>query len=274
VAAAAGRFAGWAAHHAEDTKAADARLMLAMAARHDPELRPPGRGDRPIRNVHTRLLDSWCAHNAGQWCEGRYVTEARVLAAIMLTHPEYPAQHRQHVFAGLAGVDFADRDAPGKALALARARGLDGDAATAPGGDSWLVASERALPEPERLARLLVRGFSTSTYRQLTRRMLPPSLATEPVLAEARRVVAQAEQLNDRLPRVAGAWPARRMRFRPAVIERVFARLWDCDPAELTAAVWDRGFTDLESFWLAAEPLVGYLRAAGAPDLPRPLVAV
>jgi hypothetical protein len=64
--------------------------------------------------------------------------------------------------------------------------------------------------------------------------------------------------------------PQRRLRFRAPVIERTFAQLWGCSPAEFPAAVWDHGFASRQSFWLAAEPLVASLKTFGPPELPAP----
>jgi hypothetical protein len=253
----------WAARHATDTKAADARLLLALAAADDPALRPYGSDDEPIANVHTRLLNAWTAHHHGE----RDVSDARAIAAVMLLHPGYPAEHRRQVLAVVAGTGVDDPELAEHALAVARSRGLTAD--PVPGTDSWLGAGEDALPERERLLRLVSRGFGTTDHKYLDRRMLPPALATGQVLGAARRLVAGADRVNARLPMVPGAEPPRRMRYRTEVIDALFARLWGCGPDGLDPAVWDRGFLDRESFWEAAEPLVAYLKAFGAPEFPR-----
>lgn len=259
------RFITWAEDHAVDVKTEDARLMLRRAASGHPDLRPHGLSDEPIRNVHTHHMDRWRARLCGEWVQGRYVPDVEVIAALMLTHPGFPAAHRRRVLAELAGTAPDDGAAPKKALELARARGI---AAVAAHDTPWLLDAELAVPDDEALTRTLVRAFGNVSDRALTLRIVPPELAIPPVLAAARAFLGEAQAINDTLPRIDQTRPGRRMRFRDEVIDRVFAELWGTAPAMLPAAVWDRGFSDLPAFRVAAEPMVAYLRTKGAPAFP------
>lgn len=274
------RFLTWRRSHPCDTKGDDARLLLAMAAAGDPALRPHGPGDDAIAHVHTRFLDAWDTRCAGRRVGEVWVTDRDVVAALMLLHPEYPHRHRRAVLAGLAnadaGADVVDPDMPDledRALAVARDQGLGiHDGQSRPDGPAWewLTARERELPGREATLRMLVRVFGTSGYRSLASWMTPGSLGTPPIADAAARIVATAARLNDAaIPKVGGhVRPGGRMHFRTETVDGTFAGLWDCDAEGLLAAVWDRGFADLESFRLAAEPLVAYLKTFGAPELP------
>jgi len=250
------RFLAWTGENAVDVKAADARLLLGMAAGDHPSLRPHGPDDAPIVNVGTHPLRFWRAQFAGREVGGRLVTRTEEVAAVMVTHRDFPAEHRRQVLADLVAGSPDDPGVPAAALDLARRRGLSADTDEA----GWLVAGEAALPDDERLCRLLVRAFGTSEYGGAPPARLPAALDVEPVLADARAVAGEAAALNERLPRVTGGGPPRRLRFRDEVIDRVFAGRWGCDAADLRGAVWDRGFAGLESFRVVAEPFVAYLK--------------
>jgi hypothetical protein len=267
------RFIPWAERHAVDLKAADARLMLGQAAHGAAHLRPHDADDAPIRNVHTEHLDRWRVRQRGARFGDRFVADVEVVAALMLTHPGFVAEHRQRVLAELAGTAPDDPTAPDRALALAESRGLAPIDRAAGATHPWLLDAEIAGPhspsDGEAALRALVRAFGAASHHSLTLKLIPPALRAEPVWAAARAFVAAAGAINDTLPRTDPHRPARRMRFRDPVVDQVFAELWGCDPAHLPAAVWDRGFGDLTGFRLAAEPLVGYLRTTGAPAYPR-----
>ncbi len=159
-----------------------------------------------------------------------------------------------------------------RAVAAAEERGLTGPADDGP---QWsrLTPAERTLPATEAVALVLVRGLGAERHDRVSCRALPPALTTGPVLAIARAVVAAAATTADGLPTV-DAVRGRRARFSAAAIDRCYARLWGLphpdrpDPAELTAAVRDRGFADLEAFRILAEPFVAHLRIVGPPQFP------
>ncbi|WFE22195.1 TfuA-like protein [Solwaraspora sp. WMMD937] len=262
--AAADRLLTWRRHHPYDAKAADARLLLSMAACDAPALRPWDADDLPIDNLHTRFLDAWHARNAGRDVGGRWVTERDLLTALMLLHPDYPRAHRDSVLAGLADVDPDHPELVELALATAVGHGLD-----RPTG-GWLTTHDQSLPPQEALLTMLVRALGTCSFHSLAAWMIPARLHTEPVMAAARQVVAVAERLNTAsIPTIEGPGVAGgRMRFRTNTIDQTFARYWGCDLDGLEAAAWDRGFVDLEAFRLAAEPFVAYLRMFGDPALP------
>jgi hypothetical protein len=253
-------FLAWAGKHAVDSKAADARLLLELAAAADPSLRPHGPGDLPIVNLWTHHLESWHARHAAAGLASR----ADVVAAIMLTHDDFPAEHRRQVLADLvaAGDSTVDDDA----VRMARERGLVADGT---GAGTWLLPGEADLPADERMRRLLTRAFGARDYRRSSPSRLPERLDTGPVLAAAGEVVATAASLNALLPAADPNEPDRRLRFRAAVVERTFIDLWGCDEAGFRAAMWDRGFAHRDAFLAAAEPLVTYLKIAGRPELPR-----
>ncbi|MEV0004757.1 TfuA-like protein [Micromonospora sp. NPDC050980] len=260
------RFLTWRRRAPWDAKSADARLLLSMAADDAPELCPAHAGDQPIDNLHTRFLDSWRARFAGQPVGGHWVSDRDAAAVLMLLHPEAPAWHRRGVLGGLAEVDVTDPAVEERAHEVARRRGLTG---ATPAGWDWLTDRERDLDDREAVLRVLVRAFGTTPYRSLALWMVAAPLRTAAMLAAARQVAATAASLNDTVvPRTNRRRPGGRLHFRTEVVDGCFARLWGCAADELEAAAWDRGFVDLASFRYAAEPLVAYVKAFGAPRLP------
>ncbi|MFC0003428.1 TfuA-like protein [Micromonospora siamensis] len=261
------RFLAWHRHDPFDAKTVDARLLLTMAADDDPELCPAHAGDQPIDNLHTRFLDSWRARFAGSTAGGHWVSERDVAAVLMLLHPEAPAWHRRGVLAGLAEVDLAEPAVEERAVEAAHRRGLS---VAPPGGREWLTEGERGLDDTEAVLRVLVRAFGTTPYRSLALWMVAAPLRTPELCDAARQVAATAASLNETLvPRTTGhRRPGGRLHFRTEVVDACFARLWGCAADGLEAAAWDRGFVDLAAFRFAAEPLVAYVKAFGAPRLP------
>ena len=253
-----------------DAKTADARLLLRTAAADPGSLRPRDGSELPIENVRTSYFTGWQARFGQVEVDGRPVTHFATTTALMLLHPDFPDQHRRTVLARLTGTGPDDPELEEQAIAVARANGMLGADLPEP---SWLAPAERALPDAEAVLRVLVRSFGTVENRCVDRRLIPAALAHRPVLDAAAGLVAVAATLNDRLPAATGS---RRMRFTDAAIDHWFARLWGCDPADLEAAVWDRGFVDLFEFRIAAEHFVAYLKVFGRPDLPpaRPAGAV
>ncbi|MBQ1065790.1 TfuA-like protein [Micromonospora chalcea] len=267
AAAVVDRLLTWRRRDPWDAKGADARLLLSMAAADAPELCPAHAGDQPIDNLHTRFLDSWRSRFAGKPVGGHWVSDRDAAAVLMLLHPEAPAWHRRGVLAGLAEVDIADPAVEERAHQAACERGLTG---TAPGGWDWLTDRERGIGDREAVLRVLVRAFGTTPYRSLALWMVAAPLRTPALLAAARQVAATAASLNETLvPRTTGhRRPGGRLHFRTEVVDECFARLWGCDADGLESAAWDRGFDGLASFRYAAEPLVAYVKAFGAPRLP------
>ncbi|MFG1837086.1 TfuA-like protein [Micromonospora sp. NPDC049175] len=261
------RFLAWHRREPSDAKGADARLLLSMAARNAPELCPAHAGDKPIDNLHTRFLDSWRSRFAGASVGGHWVSDREAAAVLMLLHPEAALWHRRGVLAGLAEVDIADPTVEQRAREVARRRGLT---AGLPTGWDWLTDRERDLGDSEAVLRVLVRAFGTTPYRSLALWMVAAPLRTPALLAAARQVAATAASLNETLvPRTTGQRrPGGRLHFRTEVVDACFARLWGCADDGLEAAAWDRGFVDLAALRYAAEPLVAYVKAFGAPRLP------
>jgi hypothetical protein len=255
-------FRSWRSAHDTDAKAADARLILAAAAAGAPELRPPGAGDRPVRNVHTAMLDMWEHRFHGAETGGEWVTDADAAAAIRLVHPEFRDVHRRHVLSRVAGIDPDHPALTERAVAVARARGL-----LAPGPDSepagtWLTERELARPADEALVTLLVRAFGVVHGKSQSKWDLPPQLRTPATLAWGRDYVAAARRCHERLLGTAG--DGSRRRFRAEVTDRAIAQLWGCAPRDLEGQAWDRGFADVAALRRIAEPFVAHLKVAAA----------
>ncbi|MBQ1010810.1 hypothetical protein KBX53_07590 [Micromonospora sp. M51] len=261
------RFLTWHRQDPSDTKGADARLLLSMAADNAPELCPAHPGDQPIDNLHTRFLDSWRSRFAGESVGGHWTSDREAAAVLMLLHPESPTWHRRGVLAGLAEVDITDPAVEERASEVARRRGLTGAPAS---GWDWLTDRERDLDDREAVLRVLVRAFGTTPYRSLALWMVAAPLRTPALLTAARQVAATAASLNETLvPQTTGRRrPGGRLHFRTEIGDACFARLWGSAVDELEAAAWDRGFVDLAAFRYAAEPLVAYVKAFGSPRLP------
>lgn len=100
AAAVVSRFLTWHRRDPCDTKGADARLLLSMAADNAPELCPAHAGDQPLDNLHTRFLDSWRARFAGESVGGHWASDREAAAVLMLLHPESAAWHRRGCWPG------------------------------------------------------------------------------------------------------------------------------------------------------------------------------
>jgi hypothetical protein len=265
LAAGAAAFLAWHARHPVDAKADDARLLLRMAADGPDELRPPGPGDRAIENVDTSYLRNWQVRHRHRPVDGVPVSEAEVITTLLLLHPQSPALRRAHVLSMMVGDAVPADELECRALELARDRGLW---ATVAGGTlpepSWLTARERRLPVAEVCLRLMIRAYGGVTPGLVSGSTLPGRLDAS--RDEAAQVVATAAGLNDRLLRVADLGATRRRRLRPHVVRQLFAGIWRCEPDQVEAEAWDRGFADAESFWEAAEPLGIYLKLFGRPE--------
>ncbi|WP_436528701.1 TfuA-like protein [Actinoplanes sp. HUAS TT8] len=253
------RFLAWHAANPVDAKAEDARRLLSRPAAPAPH----DGSDRPIENVDTAYFASWKARHGGAAVGDRWVGDAAAIAAVMLLHPRFPAEHRAAVLARIGDAEDAT-DPEAAALSAARRLGLLAGEPRDSAAWAWLGPAEHELAHDEAVLRVLSRSFGTAVHAAIGDRQLPPALARSGALDQARGIVAAAERINERLPRPDPRRPERRMRFRTEVIDRTFAGLWGCD--DLTAAVNDRGFADLDAFRLAAEPLVAYVKTVGAPD--------
>jgi hypothetical protein len=255
----ADRFQAWRRAHARDAKSDDARLLLRMAAGGDPALCPAGPSDTPIRCAATKHALWWTLRFRGEPTEQGWVSDADAALATMLLHPDFPARHRRDVLAAVAGTAWDDPRAPELALAAARARGIDEHSVTLAG--SWLTPADQAgLPLDEQLARLIVRAYGAAPVQARS-----SLLATPRVRHWATQVARVSHSWNRRLPSAGD----RRARYRAAVVDREFARLWGCDPGDLEAAAWDRGIPSIRKFRELAEPFVGYLKAGAPLDPPR-----
>ncbi len=253
----ADRFDSWRRAHGRDAKADDARLLLRMAAAGDPELCPAGPGDTPIPNVRTHHTEAWALKFQGTEADGEdWVSDADVTVAIMLLHPGFPARHRLDVLASLGGTSWDDPRAVDLALAAARQRGLDERSSAVP--DGWLTPRERcALPPAGQLATILGRAFGTVSSYRISPQTGGSLLADGAVRDWGRRVASAASRGNRLLP--AGAH--RRLRYRDEVVDRLFAREWQCAPGDFEGAVWDRGISGIQEFRRLAEPFASYLKA-------------
>ncbi|GAA4605237.1 hypothetical protein GCM10023195_18130 [Actinoallomurus liliacearum] len=253
-------FRSWRSARDPDAKAADARLLLAAAAAGDPELRPAGLGDRPVRNVHTWDFEMWEHRYHGAEADGAWVADADAATALRLVHPAFPGLHRRQVLARVAGLDPDHPALAEHAVAVARARGLE-----PPRRDGWLTEQDLAGSADEALATLLVRAFGVTHGRAWTKWDLPPELRTPAAMAWGREVVAAARRCRERL---LGPVPdgGTRRRFRAEVADRVIAGEWGCDPGDLTGHAWDRGIADLAALRRLAEPFVALLKSRQAGD--------
>lgn len=253
-------FLEWLRAHPSNAKAEDARLLLSLA-RAD-ALQPFGPGDLAPTHVHTRLMDGWRARHGGVPVGDRFVSDTAAITAIMLFHPDFPAEHRQAVLAAKVGP--AQTEA--RALELAHANGLRADRLPEP---SWLAPHESDLDADERILRLMVRMFGAVQPRHLGHPMLPETLADQATLTRARAFARKAARLTDQLPRPDPHRPVRRHRFRAAAVDQHFATAWNCPVEQVEAHYWDRGFADADSFYAAAEPMTAYLRLLGPPRFDR-----
>ncbi len=249
-------FRTWRSARDTDAKAADARLLLAAAAAGDPYLRPAGPGDLPVRNVHTWMFEMWEHRFHGGESGGAWVADVDAGDALRLVHPEFPALHRRHVLAKVAGLDADHPAVAERAVTVARARGLDEHGPA--GAEHWLTERDLAAPPDEALATLLVRAFGVVHGRARSRWDLPPELRTPAAMSWGRDVALAARECHDRTLGVAGGEPRRR--YRAEVAEQVLARQWRCGPGELTGHAWDRGIAGLAALRETAEPFVALLK--------------
>ncbi|MEV5704089.1 TfuA-like protein [Actinoallomurus sp. NPDC052274] len=253
-------FRSWRSAHDTDAKAVDARLLLAAAAAGDPELRPAGPGDRPVRNVHTWTFDMWEHRFHGAEHGDAWVADVDATAALRLIHPAFPDLHRRQVLSRVTGLDPDHPALAEQAVAVARAKGLD-----ASGTDGWLTERDLAGPADEALVTLLVRACGMTHVRSWSRWDLPPRLRTPAAMDWGREVVVAARRCRERL---LGPVPdgAPRRRFRAEVADQVIARQWGCDPGDLARHAWDRGIPDLPELRRLAEPFVPLLKSRQSGD--------
>lgn len=253
--AARGRIAGaeaftaWRGGRDTDAKAADARLMLAAAAADDPDLRPAGPADRPIRHVRTTLFADWQFRFHGATAGGEPVSDSEAIGVVRLAYPGFRDVYRRHILAEITGADPADPTLVAQAATVARARGLRADPPALAGG--WLTESETVLDPDQALATLLARMIGVHSPSQ------PAAMTTPSVLDWGRRFAVAARELNTR---VLGSSDGARRRFRPAAVDQAVASLWDCDVASLEAQAWDRGIASLTAVRRLAEPLTAHLK--------------
>jgi hypothetical protein len=255
----ADRFEAWRRAHARDAKADDARLLLRMAAAGDPALCPAGPQDTPVRYAATKHAVWWKLRFQGEQADGGWVSDADAAVATMLVHPDFPARHRRDVLAAVAGTSWDDPRAAELALAAARYQGIDEHSVTLAGG--WLTpADQTGTGLDEQLARLIVRAYGTAPMQARSSLLGSPRVRHWAV-----QVVRMAQGWQRLLPSVQG----HRARYRDAVVDREFARLWGCAPDYVETAAWDRGVPTIKKFRELAEPLIGYLKAGAPLDPPR-----
>jgi hypothetical protein len=251
------RFAAWHRSRARDVKADDARLLLRMAAAGDPELRPSGRGDEPIRHLGTHHIEASSLRCRGVTRDAEWVSDADMTVAVMLLHPDFPSRYRLEVLAAVAGSSWDDPQVTELALAGARSHGVGEHSTAEP--DGWLTpADRRGVPASEQLARLIVRAFGTANHQGIALAARGSLLADEAVREWGRRVGRAASRSNRLLP----VGQRGRQHFRDEVVDQAFAQAWQCEPDELDAAIWDRGIGDRAEFRRMAEPFVCYLKTS------------
>jgi hypothetical protein len=263
----ADRFAEWSAAHPTDIKAEDARLLLRMAASGAPALRPHGPADAPIEHVDTYLMEAWRARERGRTVEGRMVSDALAVAAVIVLHPDFPARHAEQILAEVVGAPGAGpREVRRRAVALARERGLLPHVFDSP----LLTAADRHLPPEDAALRVLVRMFGPADCRTLAVRCLPGELRAPGVLEAARSFVGSAMRLTGQLPHPDPHRPALRLTFRDDVVDKLLCRLWACGPGDLPLVGRDHGFEYPDRLRAAVEPLTAWMKIFGPPVFPQP----
>jgi hypothetical protein len=262
----ADRYATWAQANPMDSKADDARMLLRMAAAGDPSLCPANADDTPIENLNTYLLDAWSTRHRGAEAGHRWVSDARVVGAMMALHPDFPRLHRERVLAELVGADVTASPALVREQALRQAaqKGLvDPDAIRISG---WLTETEMALPLADQSLLMIVRAFGTVLCRPMSLRTLPPAMRDPHLMTSVRQFVDSALSMCDQLPHPDPTRPHLRLHFRDEVVERMLCKIWNCDADSLSAVAADRGFDDLEVLRDSVEPYVAWLKMWGMPS--------
>ncbi|BCJ37307.1 hypothetical protein Athai_48100 [Actinocatenispora thailandica] len=250
-------FLDWHRRRRPDAKASDARALLAAAAAGS--LAPHGPGDAPIDNVGTGNQRRWWLEQSRPAADG--VSRLDLVLAIMLLHPEYPALLRRAVLASLTGLAPGDPDLTTRAVAWLREHGLmtgfDAD---------WLSMAERRVLDPAAGAlTAMVRAGGAWRLPELSPPPFADRLDRPELWRAAARVVELAGRANAWLPTTGGA---RRLHFRPEVVDACFARLWGCEPAEIDSAARDRGFPTPSLYRRHAERYVALLKTGGPGPLP------
>jgi hypothetical protein len=276
-------FRTWRATRDTDAKAVDARLMLSAFADGDPELRPAGPGDLPIRNVHTRIFDVWQNRFHGSEADGEWVADADADNVIRVAHPAFRDAHRRQVLSWIAGLDPGHPALVERAIAAARAGGLCGgdpdvsasdDPSAGPDlsvardrSDAWLMPGEFGQSADELLVTLLVRAFGAARGRYRTKWDMPTELRTKATRDWACQFAVDARVAHEALLGPAEGPPRK---LKPQAVDQSIADLWGCDIADLQAQAWDRGIADLATLREIAQPLVAYIRF-GEPGPPPPI---
>ena len=240
------------------------------------ELRAPNSNmDRPAVTVPpTVYLHHWqLGARMAEAGDGR-VSELSVLRMCQLFARDYPAFHRDLVFAHLArecadtcpnpGPD-ADLDT---ALAHARHRGIIPDARSADPGqlgflDLWLTPAERAaLALPEQYGTFLVRSFQVAPGVPADGVALD-ALRRRPVVETAVKLVDAARSVNEHTQQTEPTFDIHALsadRIASCLAER-----WGAEPAALELHALDRGIGSRDILVAAARPY--YLLARYNPDL-------
>jgi hypothetical protein len=263
-ASSAAALAAWLRAHHLDAKAEDAKLLLALAARRSPRLRPPDGADRAITNQDTMHAAGWWQAFGGRDVGGEWIPHARVAELVMVHDPDFPRRYRAAVLEALARASCDPPSTPAEAehqcVVEARRRGLLRPDGTLAGPClDWLAPAERDLPAEEAILRVLARAYGT---RPAVRLSLVPSLLPAGATEWYRRAAAvtAAADLALRRRQEDGRGDAGRLRPRPAAVDRFCADLWRCPPEDLVVAAWDRGFADLEHLRRAAGDLAVHAR--------------
>lgn len=268
---AAAGFAAWLRTHHVDTKAQDARALLALAAAGADALGPPGAADEPITNLDTVYAVGWSHLFASREVDGVPVTRSRVADAVAIVDPGFARRYRAAVLGLLAAAEGeaprSTQEAERVCVATARRRGLLGAGDTlAESCWAWLTPTERSLPGRDAILRVLARNYGTRAPVRLS--VLPGLMP--PDSTQWYRWVAAVTALADvalrRRPAPGAApYPARppALRLKPAAVDAFCAATWRCPTGDLTAAAWDRGFADLDQLRLSAGDLAVHARWFG-----------
>jgi len=258
--------AGPAAQRADDWRRAsgepgaklrDAREALGLAAAGLlPPVSPARWAQQPWANMYLR---DWLGRFRGVTSGSRHVPAELLMRHQQLYDLRFPVRWRRHVMSWIAG-DSSPR-VEERALAAAVRDGITAADLTPAQARYWLTAAELALPDREKLARILVR----SVPGDLTAAIWPASAAeAEGILGPLDGAAAAVAAALDCNESVAAAGPEfETWLLREDLITAHLARQWAIPAGDgdmLTAAARDRGFGSAQdaaeaarTFYLAAE---------------------
>ncbi|MFD9698213.1 TfuA-like protein [Lentzea sp. NPDC059081] len=239
-----------------DVKAADARDTL----RRLDELVAGARASRDSGGEpENAYLREWRAAWSGAEVHGVLVSDRDVVRYQQIYLADFPRRWEEHALERIAeSATTGDPAAPlrDRAIAVAAASGLTGEALTAEQRAEWMTTGERsAAGEHDQLLKVLRRSYrSPSPVHDLMTAC--PGLVDD---AGARQAVAEAVLIN----RQVATWGVAHGidHLKPQVLRGHLAGVWGVSPdrEELLAAARDRGLISLDDAVRAVRPF--YLRA-------------